>query len=101
MRATILMLAWRQEEVVVLVGGEADDLVLVEVEEACSSNGRGRVTSRGGPQFHTREQDGGRGGVTQQELGLVGGFYWPNKFRVRSRGPTGVGFLTWIPIFCY
>jgi hypothetical protein len=45
----------------VLVSGEAYGGVLVGMEEARSSEGRGRVTSRGRPQFRMRKQDGGRG----------------------------------------
>jgi len=43
----------------------------------------------------------GAEGVTQQELGLVGEFCWPDKFRVGNRGTFGVGFFIWAPIFCY
>ena len=43
----------------------------------------------------------GAGVLGQPELGPVRGFWCPNKFGVRSRGPARVGFFTRAPIFNY
>jgi hypothetical protein len=41
----------------------------------------------------------GAEGVTQQELGLVGEFCWPDKFRVGNRALLELDFLSGHPYF--